>query len=397
MAIPHCGGASTHIELLLRNLSRANISAHLLAGNVATPLGVRVLDKVRRKLGDHDESRRIFLLLNRLQKQIQLRLKEHPYDLVHAQDPTAAVAARLAAGDKTPVALTVHGPLANESRGITPQLDDRFFRTQLGLEQMAYSAADWVIGVDEGQLSHARIHGARPARACVVPNAVDADALCALAFRPAPHFTRPQYPYAFTSRRLVPKNGVLSAIKAYCASSLPVRGAHFLIAGGGPERSRLQQYLTQQPVTVSDMVHLLGAVAYDDSIRYTYHADVVMVPSIAHAGVVEATSLSLLEAMALGKAVVASDLGGLHDVLFGTCCGVLVAPGNEMALRSALDDVISRRDWAESMGERAKALVGTKYGMDQWVDKHADVYRRILFPAALKGAGELTQRAISQG
>jgi glycosyltransferase involved in cell wall biosynthesis len=400
MRIPHCGGASTHINLLLRNLPSMNVRPSLLSGDaIALPLVMRAILRLARKLGSENETSSIFSAVRRLQRQIYSRLQQQPVQLIHAHDVMAVVAARLAVGNRLPVILTVHGPQTYESLSTRPGTTDRALCIKWGIERIAYATADCILGVDNGQRSHACQHGGEISRSCVIPNAVDADALQDLVRRTSSHFRRPTYRYAFTCRRLVQKNGLLFGLRGYCGSDLPEQGIHFVIAGEGPERATITQYLANRRPLARESVHLLGAVDYASSVSYTSHADVVLVPSIPHAGVVEATSLSLLEALALGKAVVASDIGGLHDVLHGTSCGLLVEPDNDGQLSDALKTVVADRDQAATLGVKAQALVRAQYGVDQWIRKHAEVYQRTLgastgfINAADNRAPSISQRA----
>lgn len=126
-------------------------------------------------------------------------------------------------------------------------------------------------------------------------------------------------PIIFTARRLVKKNGVEHLIKAV-SYVLKEKGCHLLIAGDGPERSDLE--LLCKHLGISEHVTFLGLVSHEDVPPYISLADIVVIPSI-----IEASSLFMLEAMSMGKPVIATRTGGIPEVM-KPGSGILVSPGN---------------------------------------------------------------------
>jgi glycosyltransferase involved in cell wall biosynthesis len=94
----------------------------------------------------------------------------------------------------------------------------------------------------------------------------------------------------------------------------------------------------------------------------------VLVPSVSVLGATEGTSLAALEAMAVGVPVIASDLGGLSELLVGGC-GVLFPAGDAGALAAALQEVLALEPPARrALVERARRRAREAHGLEAWID-----------------------------
>lgn len=130
-------------------------------------------------------------------------------------------------------------------------------------------------------------------------------------------------PIIFTARRLVKKNGVKHLIEAM-PYVIKEKDCHLLIAGGGPERARLESL--GERLGVSEHVTFLGMLPHEQIPSYLALADIVVIPSL-----IEASSLFVLEAMAMGKPVIASRTGGIPEIV-NNGSGMLVSPANAREL-----------------------------------------------------------------
>jgi glycosyltransferase involved in cell wall biosynthesis len=134
------------------------------------------------------------------------------------------------------------------------------------------------------------------------------------------------------------------------------RGLRGLVAGDGPERERLERL-----VAGLDGVELLGLRG--DVPELMAACDAVALLSDA-----EALPMSILEAMALGRPVVTSDVGGAGEAVADGETGIVVPPGDTAAAASALAALAADPDRARAMGERGRARQRERFDGEAMVD-----------------------------
>jgi glycosyltransferase involved in cell wall biosynthesis len=236
------------------------------------------------------------------------------------------------------------------------------------VEREAFTAADLLVAVDQGQADYVvRDFGVDPRRVIVIPNAVDVDAF------PAPAERRDS-PFLLVPRRLVPKNGVEFALRAFAR----VRGGplRLLIAGDGPLRPDLQRLAAE--LGVATRVVFLGNVNRAELLAMMGEAVAVLVPSVPVNGIVEATSLAVLEGMASRVPVIGSSIGGVAEIMAGGH-GVLVPAADATALAAAIERIVEMTAYERKvLVERARARVRDAYGVDAWMRRLTAVYERAL-------------------
>jgi glycosyltransferase involved in cell wall biosynthesis len=140
----------------------------------------------------------------------------------------------------------------------------------------------------------------------------------------------------------------------------------FVFAGSGPEHAALARRAAELRVDV----RLLGA--RQDVDRLLARADVVVLPSLS-----EGMSNAVMEAMAAGRPVVATAVGGTPELL-GDGRGVLVQPGDAGELANAIAAVLTDRERAEEMVSAARHWSRTHLHCDTMVQQHLDLYAGLL-------------------
>lgn len=144
--------------------------------------------------------------------------------------------------------------------------------------------------------------------------------------------------------RLTPQKGFAHLLDA--AALLARRDIVFVIAGEGPLGGRLREK--------ANKLGLGGSVIFSGFLRDVwklfYASDLVAIPSLY-----EGQPLVLLEAMAAGRAVVASAVHGLAEGVVDGETGMLVSPGSAVLLARAIETLMGDRDLSSRMGERARA------------------------------------------
>lgn len=174
-----------------------------------------------------------------------------------------------------------------------------------------------------------------PSKVTVVPNAVDIDEIDAgLQARPFDWPVPPGRRSALVLARLESEKGIDVAIQAVTQ----IRDLHLVIAGTGSSRAALEA--TATTLGVADRVHFLGHRA--DPAALLGCADAFVLPSL-----VEGFPLSVLEAMAAGVPVVATDIAGTREAVEHGRTGLLVPPRDPTALADAVEQTLAKpRDTA---------------------------------------------------
>jgi glycosyltransferase involved in cell wall biosynthesis len=115
----------------------------------------------------------------------------------------------------------------------------------------------------------------------------------------------------------------------------------------------------------------------DEELRATYAgSDVLVLPSIVDArGDTEGLGVVLLEAMSYGVPVVASDIGGITDIVEHDTSGLLVPPGDPAALAQALERLARDPALASRLGSAGEQRVRRAFGWPEIMTKWDAVYR----------------------
>jgi glycosyltransferase involved in cell wall biosynthesis len=133
------------------------------------------------------------------------------------------------------------------------------------------------------------------------------------------------------------------------------------IAGVGD----LQESLARRIAETGAPVRLVGSLDREGVARALAAADIVAIPSVVdRAGNVDGLPNTLLEAMAAGRAVVASRVAGIPDVITDGTDGLLVPPGDVEALRAALVRLSADDGLRARLGVAARAAAVRRHGWD---------------------------------
>ena len=169
-------------------------------------------------------------------------------------------------------------------------------------------------------------------------------------------------------RRLFPKNGVEYFIRAFPLILKAVEVEAILI-GDGPERERLQALA--EDLGISHRVSFLGKRAHSEMPGLLSSGDLAVIPSL-----MEATSVAALEAMACQLPVVASNVGGLPEIVSEEAGGLFEA-GNPEALAAAVVRFLEEGD-LPGKGALARERVMARWSNDRLADRHLEIYSDLL-------------------
>jgi glycosyltransferase involved in cell wall biosynthesis len=177
--------------------------------------------------------------------------------------------------------------------------------------------------------------------------------------------------------RLEPEKGHPTLLEAWPAVLRAVPDAYLLIVGEGSRREALEA-LTRD-LRIAHRVVFTGR--RDDVPSVTAALDVAVLPSYR-----EAQGLSILEALALSRPVVASNVGGIPEVITDGVTGLLVPPHDADALAAAIIRVLRDHPFADTLGRAGHDMVHERFCIDLMVDEVQAIYEegaRTLRPAKL--------------
>lgn len=139
----------------------------------------------------------------------------------------------------------------------------------------------------------------------------------------------------------------------------------YRLAGEGSLKKSLEA--TAQQLGLQEDVQFLGFVS--DVPGFLAGVDFVVLPSLF-----EGLGVSVLEAMAAGKAVIASRAGGLPELVIDATTGFLVEPRDVAGLADAIGKLAHNRNLIRSMGQKARARLEKNFTMEQMAQKNEDYY-----------------------
>ena len=169
--------------------------------------------------------------------------------------------------------------------------------------------------------------------------------------------------------RLQPEKGVAYFLEAAAHVLQFLPEVHFLVMGDGPQRKELQAYVEQ--LGVQEHVHFLGFRL--DARAIIGLLNVLVVPSLS-----EGTPLVTLEAMSAGVPVVASAVGGIPEQVRHQSEGILVPPGDALALGEAVLHLLQNPTWMQQLGEAGRQRALSRFSFTTMLQETENVYRATL-------------------
>jgi glycosyltransferase involved in cell wall biosynthesis len=180
--------------------------------------------------------------------------------------------------------------------------------------------------------------------------------------------------------RLEPEKGHPTLLEAWPAVLRAVPDVYLLIVGEGSRREALEAMARE--LRIAHRVVFTGR--RDDVPAVTRALDVAVLPSYR-----EAQGLSILEAMALSRPVVASNVGGIPEMITDGITGLLVPPHDPDALAAAIIRLLRDHPFADTLGRAGHDLVHDRFCIDLMVDAVQQIYEdgaRAVRPAEIAAA-----------
>lgn len=287
-------------------------------------------------------------------------LRERMFDVVHLHEPLMPLPSwfvlRHAAGDGVPVVATFH---TYREQG------HRWYPKYKWIFDPLMARVDVRLAGSEAAKRTVAAHF--PGDYEILPNGIDVEWFAAPAPRPA--VMPAGHRHVLYIGRIEPRKGVDRLVRAMQSVQVRVPGVRLVIAGGGPDRAAIQSLAHELDVRAV----FAGRVGDEELPGYYQAADVVCSPALGD----ESFGLVLLEAMAAGRPIVASDIAGYAELLTPAGSARLAKAGDVDSLAAELCAVLTDSSLARTLGERG-AAAAKHYDRIVLVRRLEGIYRRVV-------------------
>lgn len=322
-----------------------------------------------------------FFVLTKMASFFLKRLMSHKklwdkISLIDAQDPIAfLVLHKTARRRNIPIMLTLHGYAHFESTLGSIRPDSFWGQLLLRMEKKAYKNAMRIVTVDSRIRDYVIRMGINGGKILVRHNFVDC-----VTFSPATPESKsierehwniePDVKAICCARRFVEKCGVAYAIQAMDVLKERSKKIVLLIAGQGVLENKLRDLTLE--LNLQEHVKFLGSIKREDLSTLLKACDAAIIPSIKIDEEVEATSLSALEAMATGIPVIASNIGGLKEIIKDGETSILVPERDPTALADGIEIALSAKGLSIGIASREDIL--KKFSLERGIDATLSIY-----------------------
>ena len=201
----------------------------------------------------------------------------------------------------------------------------------------------------------------------VVPNGVDVARFANAA--PLEDLRDPERPLVLFVGRLEPRKGLDVLVRAFLRVRAAKPRARLCVVGDGAQRVRCQQMI---PSSIRHDALFVGHVDEAEKPRYFASADLFVAPNVGG----ESFGIVLLEAMAAGVPIVASDIPGFRTVMRDGQHGRFVPPGDAAALADAIQTLLSNGKLRQAMSSEGRRRAA-EYDWPEVADRLEKLYRSV--------------------
>jgi glycosyltransferase involved in cell wall biosynthesis len=303
--------------------------------------------------------------------------KEYGIDIVHGQSPSSW-AYSLLRECRTPFVVTLHStsfgefssyldmPVSNVNRGVVIGALSEIFSAFLTSIEYAY--ADRVIAVSKAIAEDAIRYFRLPReRVTVIHNGIDLKSLVNFGFRN----DEVREHVILSVGRLVWRKGFKFLIDAMPHVLSEYSDAKLFLVGDGDQRRPLEQHVKK--LGIDDSVYFLGRISKERLCSLYKIADVYVQPSLY-----EPCAITILEAMSMGKPIVATSVGGNPELITDLAEGLLVEPKNSLQLANAIICLFSDSSLKRKLGINARKKVEKEFTWEKVAEKTLELYKKML-------------------
>lgn len=300
-------------------------------------------------------------------------VKMHKIDLINAHFAVPEGFAGLIAKREThrPLIVTLHGydvltePSIDYGVRLVPCLDI--------VVRKVLKEADVVIAESTATANEALKIGCKLEKLALIPNGVDTER-----FNPnidggpiRDLLGIKDRPMVFTLRKHVPKNGIEYLIKAASLVLKDKQNVVFVIGSDGPLRWKYEKLVADLGITQN--VIFTGFLHLKEVPYYYAASDIFVIPSI-----IEGFGIVTVEAMACGKPVIGTNVGGIPDIVKDGRNGYLVNSRDPESLAHKIEFLLENTDLTAKMGIEGRRTAEQNFDINKRVDRILNIYDELI-------------------
>ena len=321
-------------------------------------------------------------IVSSVEKRLEEIIDEVKPDILHAHSPAlnGLAAVRVGKRHNIPVVYEIRAfwEDAAVDHGTTTEGSLRYRLTR-ALETYVIKQVDAVTTICEGLRSDILSRGVREEKVTVIPNAVD----------PKKFSVSTDIDENLRDNLGLSQKKVLGFIGSFYAyegipqliSALPRmlekdKNIRILLVGGGPEEKKIKSLVAE--LSLNDFVIFTGRVPHNQVQSYYNLVDIFVYPRLSMRLTELVTPLKPLEAMAQGRLVVASDVGGHKELIIDGETGCLFPAGNIGELANAVLSLINKPEVWALQKTLARQYVENERSWKNSVDRYISIYTQLL-------------------
>ena len=348
------GGAERQVVILANELKKRNHKVTILSSGGIFELELMNNDITSLMAPVQNKDLLSFVRTTRI---IRNTIKKFDVDIIHCHAAIPTLAARLASvGKGIPIVCTGHGWEQSKFNLIAPLLS---------------ISSDRVIAISE-KMRHSMISGGATSNKIeVIYNAVDKSPLLDTTggFKKELGLSTSHILLGMVSRISVPFKGHSLLIKAMAELVKEFPYLRLAIIGDGKFRHQYEMQVENE--NLNEYIFFTGNRT---NMSYVYSGiDILVLPSLR-----EGLPVVVLEAMAAGKAVIATDVGGTSEIIMQGESGLLIKANDIVDLRESIKSLIVEPRKIYEMGNRGRSIVSDKFSVERFVLKTENLYLSLL-------------------
>jgi len=321
------------------------------------------------------------ILIKALYETIQQVLSKEQIDVIHAHSPVLCgmPALKAAGARKIPLVYEVR---AFWEDGFVQQgkFGEKSFQYGLSryLETRLFRKADAAIAISQHMIDDIVARGIDAAKVYKVPNGVDVNRFTPLA-KDKELLNKYQL-QGCTVLGFIGSfyhfEGLECLVRAMAEVAKKMPSVRLILVGGGEEEKRIQQLI--QDLQLTNVVIFVGRVPHTEVLKYYSIMDILVYPRYSDRMTNLVTPLKPLEAMAMRKAVIGSDVGGIQELLDNGKVGLLFEAGNVSDLAEKMTCLINNASYRQELGEKARQYILAERRWDRITSRYLKIYENVV-------------------